>query len=108
MGRSNVGYLDAKAAAEKDATVLVNTVKDKKTMYTNAEVSKAVLVNIVKDNAEVSKAVLVNTVKDNAEVSKAVLVNTVKDKKTMYTNTEISKAEFARALQRKLGHVSKA
>ena len=34
-------YLDAKAAADKGATVLVNTVKDKKTMYTNAEVSKA-------------------------------------------------------------------
>ena len=34
-------YYDAKAAADKNATVLVNTVDDNKTMYTNAEVSKA-------------------------------------------------------------------
>ena len=37
-----------------------------------------------------------------------VLVNTVKGKKTMSNNAEVSKAEYARALQRKLGHVSKA
>ena len=34
-------YFDAKAEADKNATVLVNTVDDNKTMYTNAEVSKA-------------------------------------------------------------------
>ena len=35
-----------------------------------------------------------------------VLLNTVKENKTMYTNVEVSKAELARALQRKLGHIS--
>jgi hypothetical protein len=38
----------------------------------------------------------------------AVLVNTVNQNKTRYTNAEVTKAEFARALQRKLGHVSRA
>ena len=43
-----------------------------------------------------------------ADKSATVLVNTVDDNKTMHTKAKVSKAEFARALQRKLGHVSEA
>ena len=43
-----------------------------------------------------------------ADKDATVLVETVDDNKTMYTKAKVSKAEFARALQRKLGHVSKA
>ena len=46
----------------------------------------------------------VSAVKDE---DAAVLVNTVSDNKTRYTRAETTKAEYARALQRILGHVSK-
>jgi hypothetical protein len=38
----------------------------------------------------------------------AVLVTTVSENKTRYTNAEASRAELARALQKKLGHISTA
>ena len=41
-----------------------------------------------------------------ADKDATVLVNTVKENKTSFTNAEIEKAEYARALQRRLGHVT--
>ena len=46
------------------------------------------------------------TATDKATDKDATVLNTVKENKMMYTNAEVSKAELARALQRKLGHIS--
>ena len=51
LSANGLGYLDAKAPADKDTMVLVNTVKDKKTMYTIAEVSKAEVARALQRNS---------------------------------------------------------
>ena len=111
-------YYDVEAAAmDKDAAVLVTTVNENMTRYTKAEVSMAENARALQRKLGYVSTkdfihIVNNNLLPNCPVTKrdimasAVLVTTVNKNMTRYTKAEVSMAENARALQRKLGYVS--